>query len=376
MGPILAGPGAPPRRAWIVCWFLVVTAWSVALAQEPVAPDGPVCRSRAAGIPADASLGSDGDAESAVLVSALFLGDKDGLARIIRHAVSLDAPVDIYVSPVATRSHAESAVRAEIGPGQPGSDPRPRVRIISDEASDPSAEAECPWTGYHVVMEDALEYPEDYIPQLRSAVDAFARRAIVGYHGFVWNHHFVTGGMPFDKFTWAWPPALENALHADVWAHVLRLGTLAFHAAAAPPGSGVDLTAFATLRSGAEDIAFAAAAHGARVPRVLAMRPQGYLRARPAAPGGAPGELGRDAFPAVPRAAELAATHLALQFSPTLPTVAPTRVPTVHSLPPSLAGASCTSSSTTRGSLTRRAPSPRTSRVPRLVRDEAYRLRN
>jgi len=82
-------PHCPPRGARTLFSLLLLAATSVIVAPDPPPQASTTCHTRSVGIP---------DEVEAVLVSAIFLGNEDGLLRIIDHAASAGALVDVYVS--------------------------------------------------------------------------------------------------------------------------------------------------------------------------------------------------------------------------------------------------------------------------------------
>lgn len=119
--------------------------------------------------------------------------------------------------------------------------------------------------GYHVVVDDDIDYPPDHVDQLVAKVEQYDRRAVVGYHG-------VQLELPVRSYYSGRAVAhFGTALREDHPVHVLGTGTVALH---------TDM-----LRIGVEDcrehgmtdIWFAAACHQAGIRLVAAARPTRYL---------------------------------------------------------------------------------------------------
>lgn len=119
--------------------------------------------------------------------------------------------------------------------------------------------------GYHVVVDDDIDYPPDHVDQLVAKIEQYDRRAVVGYHG-------VQLELPVRSYYSGRAVAhFGTALREDHPVHVLGTGTVALH---------TDM-----LRIGVEDcrhhgmtdIWFAAACHRAGIRMVAAARPTRYL---------------------------------------------------------------------------------------------------
>lgn len=194
--------------------------------------------------------------DTTTLVTALFRGDSEGLLAILSAAASDPGPclVDVVLpcnapAELAEIAHAEVDKAAyallstgTLPAGTAGKLNERVFRVVEGDAEDDICTgarsewerrfggAKCQWTGYHIIMEDGIEYPDDYLVVARQAVDSMSRRAIIGYSGFVWNVAFIKMGVPYAETTYALPlSGLEGSVDIDVWVDVLRLGTVAFH---------------------------------------------------------------------------------------------------------------------------------------------------
>ena len=111
-------PPCPPRCARALFSLLILAATSAIVAPDPPSQASTNCHTRSVGIPQEVE---------AVLVSAIFLGNEDGLLQIIEHAASAGALVDVYVS--------DGARLAQVVPRSrnPSLPPSPRLLVKSLE---------------------------------------------------------------------------------------------------------------------------------------------------------------------------------------------------------------------------------------------------
>eukprot|EP00961_Rhodomonas_salina_P033753 453917-Rhodomonas_salina.2 len=166
--------------------------------------------------------------EEDVLVSAVFFGNDLGFRSILEIALPEAACIDVYITREADPAQARQVLE-EVR------EQNHHTQCISVyDFEDRLNARSCRWPGYHVVMEDSFVFPPDHIVLSRVAVDNSGKRAAVGLHGFVWNHHFIKRGMPFRTSFRPVPLGgfgTENT--QDLWVDVLRLGTVTFHASSA-----------------------------------------------------------------------------------------------------------------------------------------------
>ena len=246
------------------------------------------------------------DEGDATLITAIFRGSSEGLRAILAAAAGDPSAcfVDVVVArdvPAETAAVAQALVdemvpspadQSAAGGHRDGPLHGFRVRVVDGAEGQGMGGAEqggagCRWAGYHVIMEDGIAYPEGYLDAVRHAVDSVARRAIVGYAGFVWNAHFVRAGMPYSEATYNVLARLAGQADMDIWVDVLRLGTVAFHAdisfhharASLVPWA-LEPAHFAARWTGLEDIQLAVEAHYHDVPRLLCNHPADWLRDR------------------------------------------------------------------------------------------------
>jgi hypothetical protein len=269
------------------------------------------------------------DQETATLITAVHRGDTEGLRNILSAAaadsgacfvdvvIAGDVPPNLVATAHAlvqevSRKVQGSSTRASGKGHAPSKGGILRGFRVVDRAEYDEAmgraeydEAEewkagglsggkgCVWQGYHVIMEDSINYPDEYLQHARQSVEGVYRRAMIGYAGLVWNVEFIKVGLPYSQVIHAIPSqGLAAAVEVDVWVDVLRLGTIAFHAsasvsAARPAASlamklaaqvALDPPRFVTRAShGLEHIQLAVEAHYLNVPRLLCARPAGFL---------------------------------------------------------------------------------------------------
>ena len=318
--------------------------------------------------------------DAATIISAMFRGNDEGLRDIFATAAAdsgacfvdvvlpRDAPPAFEVSARSLVDEA-AALLVPAAPGVRGI----RIAPHSSDHDDVLAGAamtwgrrgqRCEWQGYHIIMEDGIRYPDDYLEVARGAVDSTGRRAMVGFQGFVWVSEFLKLGAPYLQTTYGLPASgLSGEADSDVWVDVLRLGTTAYHAqlaahthtsltppksfdtaaASAAPDTGASATISAqtgwiepawflgSSDSGMQDILLAVQAHYRNVPRLLCSHPADWLTPRPApvALQQASWWWERNTFPALrpparspepgaleATASEKKAMRLALQFAP------------------------------------------------------------
>ncbi len=80
--------------------------------------------------------------------------------------------------------------------------------------------------GYHLVCDDDLHYPPDYVTRLIDGIERHGRRAVVGFHGHV-MHDNLTDYHRSRRLL-----HFSRALRADTPVHILGTGACGYHAAA------------------------------------------------------------------------------------------------------------------------------------------------
>jgi FkbM family methyltransferase len=80
--------------------------------------------------------------------------------------------------------------------------------------------------GYHVICDDDLLYPSDFVETLIAGVERYGRKAAVGFHGAVLTEPFT------EYYRSRRVYHFQRSLDADAPVHVLGSGTLAYHTSA------------------------------------------------------------------------------------------------------------------------------------------------
>lgn len=123
--------------------------------------------------------------------------------------------------------------------------------------------------GYHLTVDDDIDYPPDYVETLVRRVDAYRRDALIGVHGVTLARRVES--YLRDRTVFSFTAQLRH----DRPVHVLGTGTLAWHAETAD----VRLDAF--REPNVDDPQLAAHLERLGVPRIIVARPQGWLRTLP-----------------------------------------------------------------------------------------------
>ena len=158
----------------------------------------------------------------------------------------------------------------------------PRVRVLfsrdAPESAALGASAKFHWhwhglldDGYHVVVDDDVEYPPDYVRRCVAAIDAHDRRPIVGFHGMIYRRRVLS----YFRDRRVWP--FDKRCKADTFVHALGTGTTAYHT------SAIRLTPADYAEPNSCDLFLGLAAQRQRVPMLCLARPHGYLKALPLA---------------------------------------------------------------------------------------------
>lgn len=118
--------------------------------------------------------------------------------------------------------------------------------------------------GYHVIVDDDIVYPRDYVAYCIQKIEDYKRRAVIGFHGSI----FVNYLKP-PKFRKIYP--YLSSLAVDTWVHMLGTGVLAYHTDTLT----ISLHDFC-VRNHA-DIYFALIARNQCVPLVCVHHEKGYI---------------------------------------------------------------------------------------------------
>jgi len=121
-------------------------------------------------------------------------------------------------------------------------------------------------TGVHLLCDDDIAYPEDYVERLLEGVERYQRRAVVGFHA----------GMLADPFTDYLRSRtithMSRGVGADRGVHVLGTGTAAYHS------STIRVRRLDFPRPNMADVWFALLGQLQRVPFVQLRREAGWLQ--------------------------------------------------------------------------------------------------
>jgi len=156
----------------------------------------------------------------------------------------------------------------------------PRVTVLRDtdapESAALGASAKYHWywhglveDGYHLAVDDDIEYPPDYVQRCMSAIGD--RRVVVGFHGGTYR-------TPMRRyFRDRQVYRFDKPLAADTFVHMLGTGTTAMHT------SALRLTSEDFTAPNSCDLFIAIAGQRQQVPMLCLARNRGYLRALPLA---------------------------------------------------------------------------------------------
>ncbi len=127
-------------------------------------------------------------------------------------------------------------------------------------------------SGYHLVCDDDIDYPADYVERLVAGIERHGRLAVVGYHGR------ILAGEIVDYHRSRRLLHFSRALGADTPVHVLGTGVCGYH----PSAIRVSATDFAAPNMA--DVWFALLGQRQRVPFVSLAHEEGWLRELPQLP--------------------------------------------------------------------------------------------
>lgn len=119
---------------------------------------------------------------------------------------------------------------------------------------------------YFFSIDDDIEYPPDYVPEMVAAIERFDREAVVGVHGVVYGTEsrlFLDRGVLH----------FRDQLEADVPVSALGTGTTAFHT------STLEFDCLEFSQVGMADLVMAQLASERGVPMIAVARPSAWLRA-------------------------------------------------------------------------------------------------
>jgi hypothetical protein len=197
---------------------------------------------------------------SAVSVSVASVPDRArGLAAVVQALLPQADLVHVYLNGYDT---------------VPGFLDHPRIRVARSQRDGDRGDAgKFFWSdrvhGYHLVCDDDLRYPADYVESLVASIDAYGRAAVVGFHGAVLHEEIV------DYHRSRTLSHFQRALPEDRVVHVLGTGVAGYHTTALT----VRPSDFRTPNMA--DIWFALLGQRQRVPFVCLQREANWVRPAP-----------------------------------------------------------------------------------------------
>lgn len=123
--------------------------------------------------------------------------------------------------------------------------------------------------GYHVVCDDDIDYPPDYVERLVAGIERHGRRAVVGFHGRLMTDEVVEYHRSRRLLHFA------RAQGADAAVHVLGTGVCGYHA------SAIRVWPKDFVAPNMADVWLALLGQRQRVPFVCLQREEGWLRELP-----------------------------------------------------------------------------------------------
>jgi len=124
-------------------------------------------------------------------------------------------------------------------------------------------------SGYQLVCDDDIHYPEDYVDRLVEGIERYGRRAVVGFHGSVLRDELA------DYHTSRRLLHFTRGLAADSPVHVLGTGVAGYHA------SAISVRPKDFVAPNMSDIWLALLGQRQRVPFVCMRRSEGWLSEHP-----------------------------------------------------------------------------------------------
>lgn len=155
-----------------------------------------------------------------------------------------------------------------------------KIAIVRDVSAPESAQlgasAKFHWlwqgaaaVGYHLAVDDDIEYPPDYVRYCVQKIDEYGRRAVVGFHGAIYKskmRHYFRDRQTFH---------FSSANDADRFVHILGTGTTAMHT------SALRLTRADFAQPNSCDLYLGIACQRQHVPMVCVARRADYLKPLP-----------------------------------------------------------------------------------------------
>lgn len=192
---------------------------------------------------------------------------------------------------------------------------RSNLHYVLDSGGRLRAAAKFHWAhedGYHLLCDDDIIYPADYVERLVDAVEGYGRKAVAGVHAA--NFDPVIHDSHKRRETWNFALALA----ADMPVHLLGIGTVAFHSDTVRDFDWAEARRYPV----SSDNWFAVQARMRGVPLVAVQRAEGWMRSHPNMDFGIHEEKQIEPFARAPET-ELMARHNPWPWPLALPETAP-----------------------------------------------------
>lgn len=121
--------------------------------------------------------------------------------------------------------------------------------------------------GYYITMDDDIVYPGDYVNYCISNIEAYGRKAVVGFHGTIFKNQITDYKHDILRFWY------KKGLKRDTSVHMLGTGVMAYHT----DTISVSMRNFRTKNQ--DDVWFALAAQHQGVPMICLKRNDNYIDA-------------------------------------------------------------------------------------------------
>ena len=119
--------------------------------------------------------------------------------------------------------------------------------------------------GYHIMVDDDINYPENYIATLILKIEQYGRNAIVGSHGVILDNPVTRFFQNRTVYNFT------KSLDRDCFVNLLGTGTVCYHT------STISMQDFSAKHTGMADVYLALLARQQNVPMVCIQRPSGWM---------------------------------------------------------------------------------------------------
>lgn len=240
---------------------LVAGAWARVVSIEPADAEGARWRTDAAGhetpgddpVPVLAWPRRD---EPVTVTLASIPQRRDHLRRVVSTLLPQADRVCVWLNGYDDVPDVLRHPRVVVRRSQDGGDLRDNGKFAFDDVVA---------DGHHLLVDDDIDYPDDYVDRMVAKVEQYGRRAVVGVHGVIVDVPVVGYFDHREVFHFG------TALRRDRIVNVLGSGTVAMHT------STLRMTVADCPRTGMADIWLAVAAHRRGVPLVAVARPTRHL---------------------------------------------------------------------------------------------------